>query len=131
MAKDQTFDPHNKGLYTVFYGTEKKMRKPVGSYLDSVQILPFFTSSGFSHIYEDTNTLVGSYLDSVQIVPYNHKKHHTLPADVLPSASEDLFESPPLLLLLHLLLLLLLLLPSSNPMRFLFSSLKSMRIFYR
>ena len=64
----------------------------VGSYLDSVQIVPFLTSSGFSHIYEDTNTLVGSYLDSVQIVPYNHKKHHTLPADVLPSASEDLFQ---------------------------------------
>ena len=92
MAKqDQTFDPHHKGLYTGFHGTEKKIRKTFfGSYLVSVQIVPFFTSSGFSHIYEDTNTLVRSYFDTVQIVPYNHKKHHTLPADVLPSASEDL-----------------------------------------
>ena len=63
-----------------------------------MQIVPFFTSSDFSHIYEDTNTLVGSYLDSVQIVPYNHQKHHPIPADALPNDSEALLvisSSPP------------------------------------
>ena len=78
-------------IHGVSWDRKEDTKTLVGSYLDSVQTVPFFTSSGFSHIYEDTNTLVGSYLDSVQIVPYNHKKHNTLPADVLPSASEDLF----------------------------------------
>ena len=61
----------------------------VGSYLDSVQIVSFLTSSDFSHIYEDTNNLVGSYLDSLQIVPYNHEKLQTIPADT--NDSEKLF----------------------------------------
>ena len=67
------------------------MKALIGSYLDTVQIVPFSTSSDFSHIYEDTNTLVGSYLDSVQIVPYNHQKHHPIPADALPNESMALF----------------------------------------
>ena len=78
-------------IHGVSWDRKEDTKTLVGSYLDSVQIVPFFTSSGFSHIYENTNTLVGSYLDSRQIVPYNHQKQQTLPADVIPSASEDLF----------------------------------------
>ena len=37
------------------------------------------------------STHVGSYLDSMQIVLYNPKKHHPIPADVLPNDSEALF----------------------------------------
>ena len=78
-------------IHGVSWNRKEDTKTLVGSYLDSVQMVIFFTSSGFSNIYEDTNTLGGSYLDSGQIVPHNHQKHHTLPADVLPSASEDLF----------------------------------------
>ena len=79
-------------IHGVSWDRKEDTKTLVGSYLDSVQIVPFFTSSGFSHIYEDTNTLVGSYLDSVQIVPYNPKKHHSIPADVLPNDREALLQ---------------------------------------
>ena len=41
-------------------------------------------------MYEDRNTLVVSYLDSAQIVPYNKQKHHPIPTDALPNASDAL-----------------------------------------
>ena len=82
-------------IHGVSWNRKEDTKTLLGSYLDSVQMVIFFTSSGFSNIYEDTNTLVGSYLDSGQIVPYNHQKHHTLPADVLPDASEDLLVDTP------------------------------------
>ena len=47
----------------------------------------------FSYRYEDTIIFYGIYLDSLQIVPCNPQKHHPIPADVLPSDSEDLFEN--------------------------------------
>ena len=61
-----------------------------------MQIVPFFTSSDFSHINEDTNTLVGSYLDSVYRVPYYHQKHHPIRAGALPNDSEALLSLDPL-----------------------------------
>ena len=60
-----------------------------------MQIVPFFTSSDFSHIYDDTNTLVGSYLDKVHIVPYIYQKHFPIPDDALPNGSKALFPFSP------------------------------------
>ena len=41
-------------------------------------------------MYEDRNTFVGSYLGSAQIVPYKQQKHHPIPTDALPNASDAL-----------------------------------------
>ena len=46
----------------------------------------------FSYRYEDTIIFYGIYLDSLQIVPCYPQKNHPIPADVLPSDSEDLFK---------------------------------------
>ena len=73
-------------------GQKRRYETLVGSYLDGVKIVPFLTSSGFSHIYEDTNTLVSSYLDRLQIVPYIHQKQQPIPADALSNDSEALFK---------------------------------------
>ena len=66
------------------------IRKPLLAAILICADSAIFTSSAFSQIYEDTNTLVRSYLDNMQIVPYIHQKFHPIPANALPNDSEAL-----------------------------------------
>ena len=57
----------------------------------STQMIFLLLGNNKVNRYEDTIIFYGIYLDSLQIVPCYPQKNHPIPADVLPSDSEDLF----------------------------------------